>query len=117
MSQEWPGNVRQLENTLERLINLIDSTEINLQHILHWTDMRDAKENIDHKAEGKYILQFQIVDNQWPPLKDIVAEVEKEVIMRVLEKFPSSRLAGQVLGVSNTTILNKIKKTDKNSFQ
>ncbi len=117
MSQKWPGNVRQLENTLERLINLIDTTEINLQHILDWTDMGDVEKMDNHKVEGKHMLQFEIPDNQWPPLKNIVAEVEKEVIMRVLEKYPSSRLAGQVLGVSNTTILNKMKKTDKNSFQ
>ena len=42
-------------------------------------------------------------------LKEVVGHIEKEILVKVLEKYPSSRLAGQVLGVSNTTVLNKIK--------
>ena len=110
MEQEWPGNVRQLENTLERLINLIDTTEIESHHLFAWTDIGKLKKNQSIKLSGKNILEIPLpVDDQWPQLKDIVAIVEKEILTRVLEKHPSSRLAGQVLGVSNTTILNKIK--------
>ena len=112
VSQKWPGNVRQLENTLERLVNLIDTTEIRPEHFWDWTDI------IDHTAlKGSIInskqqtLQVEIpVWGEWPHLRDIVATVEKEVLTSVLKKYPSSRLAGQVLGVSNTTILNKIRE-------
>lgn len=107
--QEWPGNVRQLENTLERLINLIDTTEIKLEHILAWADISDAPKNSKSISISPETFQMEIpMTGGWPHLKEIVAKVEKEVIRKVLEKHPSSRLAGQVLGVSNTTILNKI---------
>jgi transcriptional regulator of aroF, aroG, tyrA and aromatic amino acid transport len=43
-----------------------------------------------------------------PSLKEIVAQVEKQVLKHVLKKYNSSRKAGKVLGVSNTTILNKM---------
>ena len=110
MRQEWPGNVRQLENTLERLINLIDTTEISVHHLVLWGDMATSKNDATAALSGENTIQVTIPeDGQWPQLKDIVANVEKEVIKRVLEKYPSSRLAGQALGVSNTTILNKIK--------
>lgn len=110
MEQKWPGNVRQLENTLERLINLIDTTEIKVHHLLAWTDMGQSKSNETTITSQKTMLQIPIpTDDNWPHLKDIVAGVEKEIITRVLKRHPSSRLAGQALGVSNTTILNKIK--------
>jgi len=110
MAQDWPGNVRQLENTLERLLNLTNATEITSEHVLTWTDLRDVTSQLAYKIEGKNILQFELPsDGQCRPLKDIVAEVEKEVIRKVLKQYPSSRLAGQALGVSNTTILNKMK--------
>lgn len=112
VAQQWPGNVRQLENTLERLINLIDTTEIRPEHFWDWTDIDDntikSMEKVDKKQQS---VQVDIPDSaEWPHLKDIVAAVEKEVIAKVLQKHPSSRLAGQVLGVSNTTILNKIRE-------
>jgi TyrR family helix-turn-helix protein/PAS domain S-box-containing protein len=109
-AQKWPGNVRQLENTLERLVNLTDSTEIRPEHLFAWTDITDLNNNIKNISRKQQTLQIDIpLKREWPLLKEIVASVEKEVIMRVLQKYPSSRLAGQALGVSNTTILNKIQ--------
>ncbi|MGL5512110.1 MAG: TyrR/PhhR family helix-turn-helix DNA-binding protein, partial [Sporomusa sp.] len=110
LTQEWPGNVRQLENTLERLINLTDKTEIKPDQLFAWTDISAANDTSNKISRQQKTLQVEIpLDDQWPRLNEIVAEVEKEVLTRVLEKYPTSRQAGQVLGVSNTTILNKIK--------
>lgn len=112
MAQDWPGNVRQLENALERLVNMIDTVEIQPSHLLEWTDIQNVNRAVKQPNQTKHdMLQVTIPDDgtNWLPLKDIVAEVEKEVLKRVLEKYPSSRLAGQVLGVSNTTVLNKMK--------
>lgn len=111
IAQKWPGNVRQLENTLERVINLIDTTEIRPEHLAAWADITEAvaSRNIGNISKNQQTLHVEIpITGEWPSLKDIVAGVEKEVLTRVLKKYPSSRLAGQVLGVSNTTILNKI---------
>ncbi|KLU61323.1 transcriptional regulatory protein TyrR [Peptococcaceae bacterium CEB3] len=125
--QDWPGNVRQLENALERLVNLVDAPEIQPDHLYAWTDIGKPKvgagkgTGIGERAEcgagtlegqdtGEDVLHVEIPKKgEWPPLKDIVAQVEKEVITRVLDRYPSSRLAGQVLGVSNTTVLNKMR--------
>ncbi|ODA42071.1 sigma 54-interacting transcriptional regulator [Desulfosporosinus sp. BG] len=107
MNQPWPGNVRQLENTLERIINVMDSAEIKPQLFYEWTDLV----SIPHTAEceeGNFQIQIP-VDKEWPSLKEIVSDVEKQVLIRVLETHSSSRKAGKILGVSNTTILNKMK--------
>ena len=107
MSQPWPGNVRQLENTLERIINVMDSAEITPQHFYEWTDLASTLYTAECEEET---FQIKIpVDKEWPTLKKIVSDVEKQVLIRVLETHSSSRKAGRILGVSNTTILNKMK--------
>lgn len=110
MNQEWPGNIRQLGNVLERMINFCDSREIVPHDFDIWSDMR-------HSAGGNQDIRLRgnMIEVEVPnlaagfSLKEIVAHVEKEILIKVLEKYPSSRLAGQVLGVSNTTVLNKMK--------
>ncbi|HEY8911211.1 MAG TPA: sigma 54-interacting transcriptional regulator [Desulfosporosinus sp.] len=110
MNQPWPGNVRQLENTLERIINVMDSAEIEPRLLYEWTDLVSPQHSAEREAES---LQIKIpIDKEWPTLKKIVSEVEKQVLMRVLETHSSSRKAGRLLGVSNTTILNKMKSYD-----
>jgi len=107
MGQTWPGNVRQFENILERIINVMDSTEIIPQLFYDWTDLVAAP----HTKEGEK-GNFEInvpPEKEWTSLKKIVSDVEKQILIRVLETHSSSRKAGKILGVSNTTILNKIK--------
>ncbi|HBP63574.1 MAG TPA: diguanylate cyclase [Desulfosporosinus sp.] len=108
-SQTWPGNVRQLENILERIINVMDSTEIKPQLFYEWTDLVSAP-LIAESEKGNFQIQIRVEqEKDWPTLKEIVSDVEKQVLLRVLKTHTSSRKAGKILGVSNTTILNKIK--------
>lgn len=115
MAQKWPGNVRQLENLLERIINLNLDSQITPSSFYEWADLAPATHKLDHENTA-YQISIPL-DEPWPPLKDIVAQVERQVLLKVLEKHRSSRQAGNILGVSNTTILNKmnaygIHKTD-----
>lgn len=108
MAQPWPGNVRQLENTLERIINIIDSSEIKPKLFYEWTDLVATEKPPIEEKEDTTLIKIPVYD-EWPTLKQIVAEVERQVLLKVLETHQSSRKAGKVLGVSNTTILNKMK--------
>jgi transcriptional regulator of aroF, aroG, tyrA and aromatic amino acid transport len=105
-AQEWPGNIRQLENVLERVVNMTDEQEITPQHFYNWTDLKTPKLKVEKQGNGIHIdIAFS---REMPSLKEIVAQVEKQVLKHVLKKYNSSRKAGKVLGVSNTTILNKM---------
>ncbi|WP_378955906.1 sigma 54-interacting transcriptional regulator [Pelosinus sp. sgz500959] len=110
MNQEWPGNVRQLENTLERIINLLNSREITPHDFAIWSDIGEPTGKAQNTLLGKNMMQIEIPNfDTGFRLKEVVAHIEKEILIKVLERYPSSRLAGQVLGVSNTTVLNKMK--------
>lgn len=119
--QEWPGNVRQLENALERVINMIDEHDIIPEHFYAWTDLIMQTSTQEKKDKEELYLKIPL-NQQFPSLKDIVAQVEQQVLLHVLQEHNSSRKAGKVLGVSNTTILNKmntygIKISDKYFYQ
>ena len=87
----------------------LDSTEIKPQLFYEWTDLVSAP-LIAESEKGNFQIQIRVEqEKDWPTLKEIVSDVEKQVLLRVLKTHTSSRKAGKILGVSNTTILNKIK--------
>ncbi|MEL1134617.1 sigma 54-interacting transcriptional regulator [Desulfitobacterium sp. THU1] len=106
-AQKWPGNVRQLENLLERIINLNINLEIQPSSFYEWVDstLGDRQQKTSENTPDHIIIPMS---NPLSPLKEIVAQVERQVLLKVLATHRSSRQAGKVLGVSNTTILNKI---------
>ncbi len=107
IAQPWPGNVRQLENTLERIINLTNQTNITLHHFLEWANLDPIKQR---SQQENVMLQLDLsIEGKGASLKEMVQEVEKQILENVLKTHTSSRKAGKVLGVSNTTILNKMK--------
>ena len=44
------------------------------------------------------------------PLKAVLADYEKSIILEALDKFHSIRQAAKALGISHTALLNKLKK-------
>lgn len=95
MNYDWPGNIRELSNVIERAINLCDGV-IESQHLI----LKD-EELINHT---------QTIEFGQKKLKDMIAETEKKVISEALERYKSIRKAAQALGVSHATIINKMKQ-------
>jgi len=97
-SNTWPGNIRELINTLERLI--ITSPENVL------------RENPVNQANNSAAYAEKEVGEagSFRTLKEALAESERDILVKTLEKHKSARLAGKVLGISHTAVLKKIKK-------
>jgi len=87
----WPGNVRELENVLERAAALAGASAIEPRHLL--LDQAEAA-----VAAGRGTLKEQ------------VAELERKVVAAALRKYGSTRRAGEALGLSHTSIRNKVKR-------
>ncbi len=92
---DWPGNVRELENTLERAINFLDD-EVRIQT----------------KHLPPKIIGTTSSDNT-STLKETMEEMEKEIILNrlILSKGNKSE-AAESLGISRTSLYEKIKKYD-----
>lgn len=93
-NHHWPGNVRELENVIERAVNLVTGKWLTEDAIII-----DSKIDIFEKSgDGEKTLAA------------IINKVEKQVIEQALENNGSIRKAAKALGVSHTTIMNKVKK-------
>ncbi len=101
---EWPGNVRELKNLVKRLIIMCVDDEITPDHFYRiWSQELAQDRREEAPEEG-------VVVNGLPPLTRAVAEVERTLVERALEKGGSTRRAAELLGVSQSTIMRKIKE-------
>jgi transcriptional regulator of aroF, aroG, tyrA and aromatic amino acid transport len=89
-SYDWPGNVRELENAIERAVNLTSGPELEASHIL----LPETAARIGNRSD----------------FKRAVAEAEREALLDALHRGGSIRKAAKILGVSHTTVINKIKR-------
>jgi transcriptional regulator of aroF, aroG, tyrA and aromatic amino acid transport len=98
MKYNWPGNVRELQNVVERAMNLCEGSILSIEHLI--ISIRD----------NRGILKKEINGNCELKLEEIVKTCEIEAIVKALEKYKSIRKAAKALGVSHTTVVNKINK-------
>jgi len=97
MQYDWPGNIRELENTVERAVILCLGEQVSPQELppqLLSADVREMRKKQD--SDG-----FTLRD------------MEREVIRSTLEKTGHNKSqAAKKLGVARQTLLNKIKQYD-----
>lgn len=103
LEYNWPGNVRELENVIERAINLCCDNVLKLDDLI--IDLDYKSNNINEK---RAYLKEDI------KLDEVVEIVEKEIIIKALNKHKTIRKSAKALGVSHTTLINKIKKYNIN---
>ncbi len=95
----WPGNVREMENTMHRAVLLASDTSIEPEHIV----LPDAQGNAGDDAQGTVDIS-QFVGRS-------MESVEKELIMSTLDHCLGNRThAANILGISIRTLRNKLKR-------
>ena len=105
MSYSWPGNVRQLENTIERAVNLCGGPVIGEEDIFI-ENLHEDMMNKSLKGNDEYKDDI-ISENSIEPLEVI----EKKAIEKALKLSGGNITAtANLLKVTRNTIYNKIKK-------
>lgn len=99
LTYDWPGNVRELRNVIERAIHLTNS------NMIQWSDFFPEQEDVAQKTTAMEVQIYQMVN-----LEEAVSIAERALLEKVVESCNSSRQMGEILGVSHTTVLNKLKK-------
>src|SRR5690625_1386368 len=92
LSHDWPGNVRELENIIQSAIFLANS------------------EVIDRESIPKIFQPKPKTTKKETNLKTILKQTEKETIELVLRETSDKRLAAKNLGISLSTLYEKIKE-------
>ena len=107
INYNWSGNVRELENAMERSIALCEGETIQVS---------DLPPYLREKADtypGLFIPQDEL------SIKKIARQVEEELIRRALEKTGGNRTqAAKLLEISHRALIYKIKEygLDKSLF-
>ncbi|TLU64779.1 AAA family ATPase [Thalassotalea litorea] len=107
----WPGNVRQLQNTLFRAVALAESGNLVSLEL----DQESAKVQAcdDAGTEQSVIVeQFaqQSGDISHATLSEAHHDFEKEIFQRLLPLYPSTRKLAKRLGVSHNTVALKLRQ-------
>jgi len=110
MKYDFPGNVRELENIIERGVAL-ESSNIILPESLTLSSFRTGQ--IDKTAQP--VSPFQVVANEEElfdmGLEELMAETEKRCLIAALEKTGNSKMrAAELLQVSFRSLRYKVKK-------
>lgn len=109
LSYEWPGNVRELQNVIERAV-ILAKKKISIEHLM--INTIDASKNHEKLAHNTVELE----NREFPiNLPQILQKLELQYLTKACTKCNSSRDIAKALGISHTTVINKIKKYNINS--
>ena len=89
----WPGNIRELENLVERIVVTSSGAVINRDSVF--------------AALSPGGLRFGGDGQEGATLKRQVAAFEREVILHTIEREGSLRRAARALGVDHSTLVKK----------
>lgn len=91
----WPGNIRELENTIEHAVIIAKSDKITRSHIPAYL-FRSEKTVVEGSAKS---------------LKDIISGPEKQTILAALNSAAwNKKRTAEALGINRCTLYNKMKK-------
>ncbi|GAB6153198.1 hypothetical protein JCM17380_19480 [Desulfosporosinus burensis] len=98
-SYYWPGNIRELENIIERAVILSQGNSIEINHL---------PENLNVGNIGK--AEVEVTVRGIISLNEGVQMMEKELFRKALATEKSSRKIALLLGITHTTVLRKGKQ-------
>ncbi|MBP3125135.1 sigma 54-interacting transcriptional regulator [Thalassospira sp. ER-Se-21-Dark] len=119
-AHDWPGNVRELENTLFRAVALLDGNTLGANDLAdaasgtatvseaHRNTPSDtAQDTATAPTEQTDLIATALAQSDFNSGMDLL---EREMLTRLYPDYPSSRKLADRLGVSHTSIANKLRK-------
>lgn len=92
---QWPGNVRELENCVERLMVTVEKDLLQVEDLPY------------------YLVNYLPTDmgeTQLMPLTQAMDTLEKKMILNAYKLYKNTYKVAEVLGVSQSTVVRKLKK-------
>jgi two-component system, NtrC family, response regulator AtoC len=106
MAFHWPGNVRQLENAIERAVAFsAGRTQI---------DLADLPTDIHPPHQPAVVSPHVALPEEGLDLDRLIGGIERELIQRSLERTGGNKgQAARLLNLKRTTLVEKLKRFDK----
>jgi DNA-binding NtrC family response regulator len=104
MNYKWPGNIRQLENAIERAVALVGLRQVILPS--------DLPHEVQKTNSNLFISDIYIPD-EGVNFNSEVSCLERELILQSLRKSGGNKKhAAQLLNMKRTTLIEKLKRLD-----
>lgn len=102
----WPGNIRELENLIERLAIVVDGDEVQLSDLPNYLfDSTHTSSSLTQIVEVEHIPSNGLDFNQ------MVHDLEVRLISLALQKTGGNKkAAARLLNLNRTTLVEKIRK-------
>lgn len=101
---DWPGNVREMENLIERLITLTDHPEIRVQDLPELTGF--LKSPGDTALLRDFILPSEGID-----IDQCIRRFQREMMVQALERANGNKTAAaNLLGLNRTTFIERMRR-------
>ena len=96
---EWPGNIRELKNAIERAVLLSDDNTLRLQHLFNVLEKRLVEKNIEKKINLE-------ISAKSTGLRDLNKKYADEVLKRL---NGNKKKTAQILGITRPTLDSLLK--------
>lgn len=109
----WPGNIRELQNAIERACITTNQTVLNKEAFLflNLQARKFEKDNSNHSVSIQEVYKEPDSDSlEWLKFSSRTFEdIEKEIILKTLKKTNNSKTdTAKILGITTRTLRNKL---------
>jgi two-component system, NtrC family, response regulator AtoC len=110
MSYSWPGNIRQLENAMERAVALSGGR--------NQIEVADLPQELQLDVSNVEVGAHQLVSLDLPDegldIERFIANIEREMIQRSLKRTNGNKgAAARLLNLKRTTLVEKLKRLER----
>jgi DNA-binding NtrC family response regulator len=107
---KWPGNIRELHNTIERVILMHNDIEVQPEYIHLLTEEQDNFPLAN--------ISLEIGQIRLPPNRLNLKELEKIIVKRALDKFNGNKTkTAAYLGLTRSALRSKISPITRSSVK
>jgi len=99
--QPWRGNIRELRNTIEKMVVLSNNEYLQL------LDLPWHKNDTDNISADEFITKNT---KRIMTLNEAIEDVEKQILSEAMKKYKSTRKIADVLKIDQSTVVRKIEK-------
>lgn len=108
MGYDWPGNVREMQNVMERAISLCEGDTLRLKDLPEYIVQSGSRLAEGSTPSGAYYLQ----EGEIRPME----EYEKAILEHTIQHFTSFNQAAKALGWTHKTVASKVRKYGLEAF-